>query len=96
MPTEFDLFGFGEETEELWFVEVEEAWLLGGDFFGGVGGAQADYGIFVPEAGNEFAKAAGLFENKPSHFVGTADRALVTACKDGRNFDARHSRMKRV
>jgi hypothetical protein len=40
-------------------VAIEEAGLLGRDFFGGVGGAHADYGAFVPEAGDEFAETAG-------------------------------------
>ena len=77
MPAELDLVGFGEEAEEFGFVAVEEAGLFGGDFFGGVGGAHADYGVFVPEALDEFAKAAGRFENEARHFVGATDGAAV-------------------
>jgi hypothetical protein len=45
MPAQFDLIGLGEETEEFWFVAIEEARFLGGDFFGGIGGAQAHDGF---------------------------------------------------
>lgn len=72
MPAQFDLFGFGQEAEEFGFVAVEEAGLLGGNLFGGVGGAHADDGIFVPEAGDEFAEAAGLFEDELRDFIGAA------------------------
>jgi hypothetical protein len=69
MPAEFDLFSLGEEAEDFRFVAIEEAGLFGGDFFGCISGAHADCGTFVPEAGDEFAKAAGLFENEARYFV---------------------------
>jgi len=73
MPAELDLFGFGEEAEEFCFVPIEEAGILDGDFFGGVGGAAPEYGIFVPEAFNEFAKTTGVAENEARDFVRAAD-----------------------
>jgi hypothetical protein len=90
MPAEFDLFRFDEQAEEFWFVAVEEARLFGGDFFGSVRGAHADYGVFVPEAGNEFAKAVRLFENEASHFVGAADGAAVRAFEHRRDLLPKH------
>ena len=73
MLAQFDLFGFGEEAEECSFVAIEESGFLGEDFFGGA----QDYWIFVPEAGDKFAKAVWPAENELSHFVCAADGAAV-------------------
>jgi hypothetical protein len=77
LPAQLDLLSFGEEAKEFRFVAIEKAGFLGGDFFGGVGGAHSHNGIFVPEAGDEFAKTTGLFENEARHFVCAADGASV-------------------
>jgi hypothetical protein len=90
MPAEFDLFGFGEEAEEFGFVAVEETRLLGGDFFGGVGGSAADDGVFVPEAFDELAEVARLFEDEASYFVGAADGAPVAAVEEACHRRFRH------
>src|SRR5271169_4872814 len=90
MPAELDLFGFGEEAEEFCFVAIEEAGFLGGNFFGGIGGAHSYNGIFVPEALDELAKAAWLFENELRHFVRASDGAPVRSFEHRRNFWPRH------
>jgi hypothetical protein len=81
VPAEFDLRGFSEQAEQLGFVAVEEARLLRGNFFGGVGRAHADGGIVVPEAGDEFAEELWLFQNEFDRFVSAADGAPVGACE---------------
>ena len=90
MPAQFDLIGLGEETEEFWVVAIEEARFLGGDFFGGIGGAQAHDGIFVPEALDEFAKPLRFLDDEPHHFIRRSDRAPVRTFEHGGDFLTRH------
>jgi len=79
VPTQFDLRGFGEEPEELGFVAGEQAGIFAGDFFGGVGGAHADDGIVMPEAGDEFAEELWLLKDEFGDLVGATDGAAVGA-----------------
>ena len=69
---------------------IEEARLFCGDFFGGVSGAHADYGIFVPEASDEFAKTARMEENEARYFVGAADGTAIRAFEHCVDFLTRH------
>lgn len=85
MPAQFDLLGFGKEAEKFWFVAIEEPGFFSGDFLCCVRRAHANYGAFVPEAFEEFAKATRLFENKLGHFVRAADGAAIRAFHHGRN-----------
>ena len=86
MPAQFDLFGFGEETEEFGFVVVEEAGFFGGDFFGGVGGAHAYDWYVVPEAGDEFGEELRFLEDKCRDLVSATDRSAVRALKRRHTF----------
>ena len=79
MPAQFDLFRFGERTEEFWFVAIEETRLLRGNFFSSFRRAHPQNRIIAPETLGKLAKTARLSLNAFGHFVSASDRALVRA-----------------